>query len=216
VRLESYKFSDKGQDMARNTEAALRFIQPWVNRLSSGDLDAAYLETLPAAVRQKQERAAKRTQLPPLAGTGLAPLALADADARAYLAGRQAFFDGGLVRVAADFWAGPKFRDQMIREARAGFHPGSGQPLQVNLVPARVPLWHQEGERFEMTFNALVPIMDREKKGVPIFLLEANVVVAAPVASLPAGPWYVERVELLRGYSAPHDRPPTGGAGRRR
>jgi hypothetical protein len=210
VPPSSYRFTDKGREVLRATQAGQRFAYAWVQRLREGAFADAYLDTLPPGQRRRQEKAARRCRVAAVAA-GPAPLALTDADCRAYQKGLQAFCAGGIVRAEpGTFWSSRP--EQISRAVKAGFSPGSGEVLQMHLREVRVPLWQEEGGRIEVAFTVQMPLLNPQT-GRPRAIVEGNLVVEARTKA--EGPpdmasWRVQRLELLRGHTPAAEEGPPG------
>jgi hypothetical protein len=199
IPANSVTFTEAGQALLAQARSSREFAQGWLGKLAQRDLDQAYLLTLDPATRKRQEKCAGRDRV------------AADPDCRAFRAGRSAFQAGDLVRAdEKDFWALPKFRDPILEGVKAAFRPRSGPPIEINLLQAPVPAWTREGDRLRLFFDVQI-VLREGRTPAPRFTVEGRLVVEGevPPGAAPSGSWRIERLELIRGRTAP-----TGPGGR--
>jgi hypothetical protein len=112
-------------------------------------------------------------------------------------------FPAGLVRTD-DFWAIPKFRDEIIEGVRAAFRPKGASPATISLLPVPVPAWTREGDRLRLFCDIQILLRDPQTRA-PRFVAEGQLVVEgeAPPGAAPPASWRVERLDLIRGRTAP-------------
>jgi hypothetical protein len=189
----------------------------WAQLLDKGDLEQAYLRTLPQAERQRQHSLLALTGLLPLLGK--APLVAFPSVARETTT-RQAFLHGGLVlengKYSGEvFWADSKLRADAVGEVKKIFQPGtSGSMPRPKLALSRtdVPLWKQDGNKVValVTTSCLVG-----QSQAPI-ACEGVIVMEADVEGEALTNWRALALELQRAHLVtPRARPamPGGAAG---
>jgi hypothetical protein len=122
----------------------------------------------------------------------------------------KSFAAGSLVQARKEeFWvSSERHRDEMIGYAKGIFRPGTIPP-QYNLWGNSLPFWKVEGHRFRFRFPVIMAFSD-PGMGTK-FVLEGDIEVESPVGEgqVPAGPWNVTALRLLRGSTpSPRDLPP--------
>jgi hypothetical protein len=205
-----FQQTPEGERLMTSLSKARKFAQNWLGALSRGDKEAAYLDTLPPAERAGQERARGKADG---AGAVAGPAAIlaADPEGRAYLAGKEAFLKGGLVRAdPKTFWASdPKAVVEGVKDL---FRPWTVSASQVELSQqARLPEWDQVGGKLRPRFDVQIALFDRMpavprpgERPIPRFQVDGMLVVESTAAAgqeEDSRSWRVVGLELIRGQA---------------
>jgi hypothetical protein len=188
----------------------------WTTKLRPpplGDLDEAYLYTVPVDQRERQQ-ADRILAFPAMGGVaGLAPVALRTGASKAYLEGRRAFANGSVLDekdLLPKPTQGSRVRDMLGNVHKMFAGTPSAYFVEVEVPIANVPIVKTSGKQAEVT--VVCRIMMRDRNGPPAYSFEGEVLVESPLSATPS--WTGTRIRslrVLRGRTvAP---PPKEGAG---
>jgi hypothetical protein len=220
------KITDEGASLFSAARDSGEFLlKTWNPAIEKGELEEAFLQTLPPAEREGTRKAARERRLSLQLADGVGPGALPGASPgavlplaglaadeelgrRMWLPGFAEFRAGGLVRADKGvFWAPPESRDEMIQMARDLFH-GPNRELAMVLTPEgglggnRVPVVREEGGRFIIGHDVTLRIPVTAQR----YMIDGRLLVACDSADPPRGTprvFQVLALELLSGRSMP-------------
>jgi hypothetical protein len=203
---ENPTMNDLGREVDEYTRDAGGFTRKWLENLQEGNLDEAYLATLPPAERRRQKEALDRCPPVSLSAEGLDRFLSAvekDSGYRDFLLGRQAFLEGNLVKVDQTFWAARQFRSQIVQAVKSLFQL-SPQARPAMYPQARnMPRFKQKEGSFELLFD--VRILTPVSGSQPPFAVEGELVLENSLQGGKASKdsWRVAALQLVRGQTAP-------------
>ncbi len=210
--LKQPVFTEEGTRFQLWGGQAREFGEDWLNKVETRDWDAAYLDTLPPADRdrQKKERGAP------------------------FEAGLKAFHEGGFVHFAPDdFWVGPKgagsdadrkkIQDRQAERVRGLFAANRTEAPQWDLSHS-LPEFHREGDLARIGFSIeIMPVPPMEKVAAdkpppqPDAVFQGRLVLTADLShgDPSKDDWRVESLDLLSAKSTAGAPPglPRGPAG---
>jgi hypothetical protein len=203
------ELTEGGKELQDSAGSAAPFLMTWLASLTAGDVDSAYLGTLPPAQRERLSAARKRCRFGTAGLVGVSALpALSSQDeaGRAYLAGRAAFQAGGLLRMdPATFWTSPEFRQEIVAGLKGLFSQATRAAATPGAEPQYLPRYQRLGNEVHLLVPLRIPVGDLGH-GRPRFTVEGQVHLAAEAPdgdSFPQSGWRVAAIDLERGLSLP-------------
>jgi hypothetical protein len=197
-----------GRDMEMLAAFAGETARGWCASLSAGQIDSAYLLTLPEARRTKGVPALVLAAPAGAAVVGVAGLAAAGtpAERAEFQKGRDTFATGASLDTR-EFWADAKFRAPIlaaVRKAFAGRSPGAG--IDLGLLPPSVPLVvAQDGKSRTLSFGVRGTVYE---SGRAAYAIAGDLTVEAPPTPPQSpGEFRVIGLSLRRGQTAPAEGP---------
>ena len=159
-------------------DRAQRFAQRWVKKVEHWDWEDAYLDTLPPAERERQNKK----------------------EGKDFNEGLAKFRAGGVV--VADpkvFWTAEKDRDAkdgIAARVRGMFGHGGDNPEKWTLENS-LPTYHWDAEQLHFGMDVSIPLP-------PDILVQAHLVVAGDAHNTDPGPndWRIDSLDLISGKSA--------------
>jgi hypothetical protein len=190
----------EGEDLGRVGMASMAFGRDWAAKIQRGQLDDAYLDTVPPARRGAQRAA--RALSSGVAGLGGQAHLLGTPAGRGYHDGREEFRKASLLD-AKKFWADSQFEKPMLETMRKVFAGTVPVPFSCEPGRTRLPLTRVTGKRVEVALPCR--FLFSKPTGEPDFLVEAEILVEAPLNQTPPPPstMQVRSLRLVRGQSAP-------------
>jgi hypothetical protein len=203
------RLTPRGEQRERVRELSAKFLGEWMTKLSEGKLEEAFLDTVEPSKRGELQAKFKAGLAVKALGGGPIPLPPdPEAQRLAFLPGYRAFREGGLVKLAPDFWSPATLKDQVLPEIRQAFAKPADLLMRIQPAPASaaVPMG-VEGDRVVIRY----PVIYR---ALPRFTAEGSVVMEADAASMePGGPapeFWIKAYELGRAKTAPTPTRPPG------
>jgi hypothetical protein len=193
---EPIQFTPKGQVLVEQLGPAREYAQAWIEKWYRDD-EAAYLETLPPAEREKKVRWS-------LLGAVLGDTAeWADPSWAAYTAGT-------LVQANDKFYAArPAYRESIPAKLRDAFRPYQPKPDRAMVNAGSWPMVQLTPDGATLAFDARM-LFDKDTQPVDV---EARLVVGCDSASLEAKKpqWRVVQIQLIRARSVQVPQTEPGG-----
>jgi hypothetical protein len=189
------------QDLFKTGLAAHSFVRDWAMRkVRMGDLDEAYMDTVPPEQREKQRNDCLLAFPATGALTGVSCVPLRTSASKAYLEGRQAFAEGSLL-IDKEIWprSGQRIRDEVanVRKLFAGTLSTYITELEVPL--ANIPRIEASGKQAVVGITCHI-LFRRPEGGPPVYSIECEAAVEVPIASMPmASQMRIRSLRLLRG-----------------
>ncbi len=162
-------FTDEGRRMKQLNEEARAFAQNWLNDIHHWDWDKAYLDTLPPAVREEEDKKPR---------------------GKKFEAGLKAFRQGDIVRAdPAKFWASSK--EKIISAVHGLF--GKDKDATITLRPA-LPVFRHDGDQVSFRYDAVI-LLPPEYGVQGQLVVTAN----TPKGDPTPGDWRIESLDLYSG-----------------
>jgi hypothetical protein len=222
------QIGDEGHALFRATSAARDYyLKDWLEILSKGQADEAFLATLPPAERVPLRKSAEHRRLALVLadalGAGALPCAapgaalaraglVADpvASREASLPGFHGFASGDLVRAdKGEFWAPEDIRETIVRLAREQFRrPDARLATALMLEPGpgtRFTYLRREGNSLVVGLDLSMPLAADPSRAFD-YLAEGRVTLECDAAEAAAGPpktWRVRSFDLVSGKPLP-------------
>lgn len=175
----------------------------WLESLRDGNVDYAYLKTLPTTQRHLQARGSllDAPAVAVLTGVGsMGAFAAGREGQQAYAAGRKRFRTAALLD-SGDFWADDSVRGPILREVRALFAGTPSLVRDASPLPIDVPRYRVEGNEIHLRIPARLMMADNTR---PLYQAEAEIELVGPATGdrLVPEQFRVVKLHLIRGQTA--------------
>jgi hypothetical protein len=199
-------WTDEGIHLNELARATREFARQWGQKWVKGQVEEAYLDTLPVVQRRAQAAAWECSTPAVLAAAGLAPMTqwTQGPAADAFRAGRKAFAETPpLVQGSDVFWADDRYRKAVIDQVRQLFAGPVSVPVDFRVSQTtHVPITRKVDDRIQQDITCRLTV--QQPTGGTPFGAEVEVVVEAPAKPVrPAlDQLRVASVRLIRAQSA--------------
>jgi hypothetical protein len=203
--------SPEAQAMEDSSREASKAANDWAAKLRLHQPVSAYLDTLPPESRRRLFGAAVLEEPGLLAATGLTLAGAWGATpgtVDSFRQGYARFREAGLLDAGGLWVASEAYRKPMAEQARKLLSADPGVRGDISPMESARPVVKREGDRGEFIFPFRIVLLDPSNRK-PLYLLEADVVVAGPLTGRASSYAYrIDKVRLVRGQLAPATGPP--------